>query len=138
MKKKSLKAPEVEELLKIAKEYRQRGIAPYTGIKVGAALKTKSGRIFGGTNIQSIIPDASICAERTAIFKALSEGENSFSSILIVGFKDKYIYPCGTCRQVLSEYSRNLKVITADLRGKYKVTDLEEISPHLPILKKGK
>ena len=125
---------QIKKLIELASKARKYALAPYTGIKVGAAILTKSGKIYTGTNFQSIIPDASICAERNAIFKALSEGERDFLLVAVVGFKKDFIYPCGTCRQVLAEYSGNAKIIAANLKGDYKIVPLSRLTPNIPIL----
>ena len=97
------------ELLKLAKEARARSYAPYSGITVGAALLTKSGKVYVGANIENAAFSPTICAERVAIFKAVSEGERDFTKIAIAGGRhgekstDKFA-PCGVCRQVMREF----------------------------------
>ena len=97
------------KLLKEAKEARKMAYAPYSGFSVGAALVTKEGKVYRGCNIESSVFSPSLCAERVALAKAISEGEKEFSAIAVVGApsgeepKDP-CYPCGVCRQVLSEH----------------------------------
>ena len=95
-----------EELLKKAEEAMGRAYAPYSGYKVGAALLTKSGRVYQGCNIENASFTPTICAERTAIFKAVYEGEREFEAIAVVGGKDGVVTglfpPCGVCRQVMA------------------------------------
>ena len=97
-------------LIKMAKEASQNAYAPFSGFKVGAALLTKSGRIFTGCNVENSSYGLSNCAERTAVFKAVSEGETEFVEIVIFADSEKMFSPCGACRQVLSEFSSDLKI----------------------------
>lgn len=96
------------QLMEVAIEYRKRSYAPYSHFQVGAGLLTKDGEIFGGCNIENAAYTPSNCAERTAIFKAVSEGKKEFSAIAIVGGKEdgklQFCSPCGVCRQVLAEF----------------------------------
>ena len=105
----------VEEAIKAM----NNSYSPYSNFKVGAALKTKDGKIFAGCNIESVSYTPSNCAERTAFFKAISEGYKEFDSIAIVGGLNgninKYCYPCGVCRQVMTEFCEsNFKIIVYD------------------------
>lgn len=97
-------------LTRMAKEASRNAYAPFSGFKVGAALLTKSGRIFTGCNVENSSYGLSNCAERTAVFKAVSEGETEFSEIVIYADSDEIFSPCGACRQVLSEFSSDLKI----------------------------
>ncbi|MBQ8310864.1 MAG: cytidine deaminase [Clostridia bacterium] len=96
------------ELMRIAGEARQKAYAPYSGFCVGAALLGESGKVYTGCNIENTAFSPTVCAERTAIFKAVSEGERSFSAIAVTGGKagdaPSYCTPCGVCRQVLAEF----------------------------------
>lgn len=101
-----------QDLLKRAVTARENAVAKLTGFKVGAALLTKSGKIYTAANIESDIPSNSICADRLALFMALSSGENEFQKIAIV-IETKTATPCGSCRQVLFEFcSADLKIIS--------------------------
>ena len=105
------------ELINKAKKARENAYAPYSEFKVGAALLCKDGKIYTGCNIENISYGATNCAERTAIFKAVSEGEYEFEAIAIVGGKDKLelTSPCGMCRQVMREFcDSDFKIILAD------------------------
>ena len=97
-----------KQLMEVAIEYRSRSYAPYSHFQVGAALLTKEGEIFGGCNIENAAYTPSNCAERTAIFKAVSEGKKEFTAIAVVGGKAEgelqFCSPCGVCRQVLIEF----------------------------------
>ena len=121
-----------EELIKVAKIARENAYAPYSEFKVGAALKTKTGRIFEGCNIENSALSMTNCAERTAFFKAISEGEKEFEAIAIVGGKDNELItcpPCGACRQVMNEFcDKDFKIILFDGKDE-DVYTLEEILP---------
>ena len=105
-----------QELGKIAAEMRNLRYIPYSHYAVGAALLTKSGKIFTGCNIENAAFPVTICAERTAIFKAISEGEKEFEAIA-VATEDGQGYPCGSCRQVMVEFSLDMEVMLADAEG---------------------
>lgn len=95
------------ELVRLAVEARENSYSPYSGFKVGAALLTKSGKVYKGCNIENGAFSPTNCAERTAIFTAVSDGEKDFSAIAVVGGADEinaFCPPCGVCRQVLSEF----------------------------------
>ena len=103
-------------LIELANEARQRAYAPYSHYHVGAALRTKSGRIFTGCNVESAAYPTSMCAERVAVFKAVSEGEREFEVIAVVTSNGGT--PCGGCRQVLAEFGLDTIVLIADEHGK--------------------
>ena len=105
-----------QELGKIAAEMRNLSYIPYSHYAVGAALLTKSGKIFTGCHIENAAFQVTICAERTAIFKAISEGEKEFEAIAIAT-EDGQGYPCGSCRQVMVEFSLDMEVMLADAEG---------------------
>lgn len=96
------------DLMRIAEQARELAYAPYSGFCVGAALLGASGKVYTGCNVENVAFSPTVCAERTAIFKAISEGERSFLSIAVTGGKEgdppSYCTPCGVCRQVLSEF----------------------------------
>ncbi len=119
-----------KKLVEIAAEVKSRAYCPYSKFHVGAALLTKSGKVFTGINIENASYGATNCAERTAIFKAVSEGDYEFEAIAIASDDDDYIYPCGVCRQVMSEFcSSDFKVICSDKKLNYKVFTMKEIMP---------
>lgn len=109
--------------------------APYSGFKVGAALLTASREIYTGCNIENAAFSPTVCAERTAFFKAISEGEREFAAIAIIGGKDGiptgYTAPCGVCRQVMAEFCspQDFYVILARSEGDYRKYRLEELFP---------
>jgi len=116
-------------LIEKAKEARARAYVKYSNFKVGAALLGKSGKIYTGCNIENASYGATICAERVAFTKAISEGEKEFEAIAIVTGDDKITYPCGICRQFMSEFGLDLKLIFA---GDDKVVthNLSELLPY--------
>ena len=119
---------EWQSLIDLANEARRRAYAPYSKYRVGAALRTKSGRIFTGVNIENAAYPTSICAERTAVFKAVSEGEREFELIAVV--TDNGGSPCGGCRQVLAEFGLDTVVLIADGKGHLvKQTSVGELLP---------
>jgi cytidine deaminase len=109
---------ERRSLIDLANEVRKKAYAPYSGYKVGAALRTKSGRTYTGVNIENAAYPVGICAERVAVFKAISEGELEFGVISVV--TDNGGSPCGSCRQVLAEFGLDTIVLIADGEGKLK------------------
>ncbi len=120
-------------LVKKAYEAMQYSYSPYSGFKVGAALLCKNGNIYTGCNIENSAYSPTNCAERTAFFKAISEGERDFKAIAIVGGKDGEItdccYPCGVCRQVMAEFcDGDFEIITATPEG-IKTYTLKDLLP---------
>ena len=105
-----------EFLLDLASEARRRAYAPYSGYKVGSALRTRSGRIFTGVNVESAAYPTTMCAERVAVYKAVSEGEREFEAIAVV--TENGGTPCGGCRQVLAEFGLETIVLIGDGNGK--------------------
>jgi len=119
---------EKQSLIDLANTARQRAYAPYSNYPVGAALRTKSGRIFTGVNIENAAYPHTMCAERVAIFKAVSEGEKEFEIISVV--TDNGGSPCGGCRQVMAEFGLDTIVLMADGSGKLiKETAVKELLP---------
>ncbi len=105
-----------QELIDLANAARQRAYVPYSKYRVGAALRTKSGRVFTGVNIENAAYPQTMCAERIAIFKAVSEGEQEFEAISVV--TDNGGSPCGGCRQVMAEFGLGALVLIANGKGK--------------------
>jgi cytidine deaminase len=116
------------DLVRIASEVRKWAYVPYSKYSVGAAVLTESGRIYDGVNIENAAFPVTVCAERTAIFKAVSNGEQKFQAIAVVT-KDGGM-PCGSCRQVMAEFSPHMLVIVADESGK--ITAEKELAELLP------
>ncbi len=119
-------------LLKLAKEAREHSYSPYSHYCVGAALLTKNGRIYQGCNIENASFTPTICAERTVFFKAIYDGIREFSAIAIIGSGDLPAYPCGVCRQVMSEFcDGSFEIIVSNRDGSEIVAEtLDEMMPH--------
>ena len=116
-----------EELIAKAMKARAKAHAPYSHFAVGAALLARSGRIYTGCNVENASYGLSICAERTAVFKAISEGERDFEAIAVV--TENGATPCGACRQVLLEFGEDIQMIVANGAGEYRVFSLRELLP---------
>ena len=117
----------MDRLVAAAREARERAIATYSGFKVGAALETADGTIVAGCNIENASYGLTICAERVAMFKALSEGHRTFTRIAVVADTAEPTPPCGACRQILWEFGPDLEVILANLTevtGHHRMVDL--------------
>ena len=124
-----------EEMIELAIGQLQYSYTPYSGFKVGAALLTKDGKFYTGCNIENAAFTPTNCAERTAFFKAVSEGEREFRAICIVGGKDgvltEYAAPCGVCRQVMMEFCdpETFQIILATGKEQYEIFTLKELLP---------
>ncbi|MCI6912393.1 MAG: cytidine deaminase [Treponema succinifaciens] len=124
----------IEKLIKKAIEMLNFSYAPYSNFHVGAALLTSEGEIYTGCNIENAAYGPSNCAERTAIFKAVSEGKKEFEAIAIVGGKngkiENFCPPCGVCRQVLAEFcKKDFEIVLAKSTNEYKIMTLEQLLP---------
>ena len=119
----------MKKLIQKAVAARRKAYAPYSRFKVGAALEAKNGRIFTGCNVENASYGATCCAERTALFKAVSEGVTAFTRIAIVAATPQPCPPCGICRQALYEFAPNLEVVMANTRGKVLAAKLRELLP---------
>lgn len=121
---------ETKSLIEAAIEARKKAYTPYSNFKVGAALRTNSGRIYHGCNIENASYGLTNCAERTAIFKAVSEGEKDIEAIVVVGDTLEPISPCGACRQVMAEFfQKDTKIILTNLKGDKLETTIEQLLP---------
>lgn len=118
------------ELLNMAIKASEHAYAPYSCFKVGAALECENGRIFTGCNIENGALGSTMCAERVAIFKAVSEGETKFTRIAVYGDGSDYCMPCGACLQVMSEFSKDMEVLSANGAGSYVSYRLDQLLPH--------
>lgn len=118
-----------KQLIKLALKAIENAYVPYSGFKVGAALLTSEGKAYTGCNIENISFGATICAERTAMFKAISEGETSFVKLAVVSSADKITFPCGICRQVINEFMPNGEIILYG-NGKTEIYSVSELLPH--------
>ncbi len=117
------------ELIEQAKEAMENAYVPYSGFSVGAALLGKSGKVYKGCNIENSSFGGTNCAERTALFKAISEGEREFSSIAIVSSAGDRTYPCGICRQVMSEHMLDAEIYMEDKEGNIIESSVKEMLP---------
>lgn len=118
------------ELLQIAKDAKTRAYAPYSNFRVGAALLTVDGEIYSGVNVENASYGLTNCAERTAIFKAVSEGERYFKAIAIASDSQNFITPCGACRQVMMEIGgKDLDVVISKNNDEIRILKLEELLP---------
>lgn len=118
------------ELLRIAKEASLNAYVPYSGFPVGAALECSDGTVFTGCNVENAAYGDTICAERTALVKAVSEGQRSFTRIAVYGEGQGYCMPCGSCRQALAEFSPEMEVLCAKAGGSYVSYPLTRLLPY--------
>lgn len=119
-----------QRLMEAAKQARERAYVPYSNFKVGAALLTKDGQVFGGCNIENAAYSVVNCAERTAIFKAWSEGASEFTAIAVVADTNRPVPPCGACRQVIAELCPpDMPVILTNLKGDVQTLTVSELLP---------
>jgi cytidine deaminase len=120
---------EYDTLISAACQARENAHAPYSNFRVGAALRATSGRIFGGCNVENATYGLTVCAERIAIFKAISEGERGFDAISVVTDTDTMTPPCGACRQLIWEFCGDVPVVMANLKGKIEVIQMSALFP---------
>jgi cytidine deaminase len=118
-----------QSLIETAQKARLQSVAPFSGFLVGAAVKTDSGKIYTGCNVESASYGLTVCAERVAIWKALSEGERHFTELVVVADTETLTPPCGTCRQIIWEFARNATIVFANLDGKSEVFHMAELLP---------
>ncbi|AKM19723.1 cytidine deaminase [Geobacillus stearothermophilus] len=121
---------EIEQLIAEAKKAREFAYVPYSKFKVGAALLTKDGSVYRGCNIENAAYSVCNCAERTALFKAYSEGETEFAALAVIADTPRPVPPCGACRQVIAELCpSDMKVILANINGDVKIVTVQELLP---------
>jgi len=119
-----------EELLEKAKLAKENAFVPYFGFHVGAALLTEEGLTYTGVNVEGASFGVTVCAERTAIYKAVSEGKRNFKAIAVLSDSEEIIYPCGICRQVLSDFvDDDFTIICGNNEKKYVIKTLRELFP---------
>jgi cytidine deaminase len=118
-----------ESLISAARAARENAHAPYSNFRVGAAVRARSGRIFNGCNVENSTYGLTLCAERVAIFKALSEGERGFDAVAVVTDTDALTPPCGACRQIIWEFCGDAEVILANLKGVVEVHRMAALFP---------
>jgi cytidine deaminase len=120
---------ESEPLIEAAKRARRQSVAPFSNFQVGAAVRTASGKVYTGCNIESASYGLTVCAERVAIWKALSEGEKQFTDLAVVADTDTLTPPCGTCRQIIWEFARGAEIVFANLEGKSETFHIADLLP---------
>ena len=118
-----------QSLIEAAQNARLQAVAPFSGFPVGAAVRSESGKIYTGCNIESASYGLTVCAERVAIWKALSEGERHFTELAVVADTDTLTPPCGTCRQIIWEFARGATIVFANLKGESETFQMAELLP---------
>ena len=118
-----------DALVAAALRVRDNAHAPFSRFKVGAAVQDESGQIFTGCNVENATYGLTVCAERVAIFKAMSEGERNFDAIAVVTDTDKLTPPCGACRQLIWEFCGDVPVILSNLKGKTETLQMRDLFP---------
>ena len=120
---------EHDSLITAARTARENAHAPYSNFRVGAAVRAKSGRIFSGCNVENSTYGLTVCAERVAVFKAISEGVRKFRRVAVAADTDVLTPPCGACRQILWEFCGDVDIILVNPRGKTETYRLKELFP---------
>lgn len=121
----------IKELINKAIQAREKSYSPYSNFKVGASVMGESGKIYSGCNIENAAYSPTICAERVAIFKAISNGEREIKKIALIGSTDSFTYPCGVCRQVMTEFaSDDFEIIVAKNIEEYVSYALDDLMPN--------
>lgn len=118
------------ELLNLAHDASEQSYSPYSKFAVGAALECEDGTVFTGCNIENVALGSTICAERVAFCKAISEGKHSFRRIAVAGEGENYCMPCGACRQFMTEFSPNIEVLCSKVGGRYVSYPLSKLLPY--------
>jgi len=124
-----LTAEDFQPLIEAARNARTYSVAPFSNFHVGAAVRTESGKVYTGCNIESASYGLTVCAERVAIWKALSEGERNFTQIAVVADTESLTPPCGTCRQIIWEFARGADIVFANLEGQSEVFHIADLLP---------
>lgn len=119
----------LRQLTETATSARLHSIAPFSNFLVGAAVRTADGKVYTGCNIESASYGLTVCAERVAIWKALSEGERQFTELAVVADTESLTPPCGTCRQIIWEFAKNATIVLGNLRGATQVVSIRELLP---------
>jgi len=118
-----------EDLIKAAKQARSHAVAPFSNFLVGAAVRTASGTVYTGCNVESASYGLTVCAERVAIWKALSEGEREFTELAVIADTETLTPPCGTCRQIIWEFARGANIVFANLSGRQETFHIKDLLP---------
>lgn len=118
-----------EPLIEAAKRARLKSSAPFSNFQVGAAVRTADGKVYTGCNVESASYGLTVCAERVAIWKALSEGERQFTALAVVADTETLTPPCGTCRQIIWEFARDATIVFANLNGEVEEFHIADLLP---------
>jgi cytidine deaminase len=118
-----------EPLIEAAKQARLQSVAPFSNFLVGAAVKTEAGKVYTGCNVESASYGLTVCAERVAIWKALSEGERKFTELAVVADTEALTPPCGTCRQIIWEFARGATIVFANLKDQRETFHIADLLP---------
>jgi cytidine deaminase len=118
-----------EPLIDAAKQARLHSVAPFSNFHVGAAVRTANGKVYTGCNVESASYGLTVCAERVAIWKALSEGERQFTELAVVADTETLTPPCGTCRQIIWEFAKGASIVFANLKGEKEEFHIADLLP---------
>jgi len=119
----------LEPLIEAAKRVRAQSVAPFSNFLVGAAVRAANGKVYPGCKLESASYGLTVCAERVAIWKALSEGERQFTELAVVADTETLTPPCGTCRQIIWEFARNATIVFANLNGQTEEFHIADLLP---------
>ena len=117
------------KLIEAATAARLQSVAPFSNFLVGAVLQTKAGNVYTGCNVESASYGLTVCAERVAIWKALSEGERDFTDLVVVADTESLTPPCGTCRQIIWEFAKHARIVLANLNGQSEEVSIRDLLP---------
>ena len=120
---------DIEPLIEAAQQARLHSVSPFSDFAVGAAVRTASGKVYTGCNIESASYGLTVCAERVAIWKALSEGERQFTELAVIADTETLTPPCGTCRQIIWEFARGATIVFANLKGEKEEFHIGDLLP---------
>ena len=118
-----------QSLIAAAQRARLQSVAPFSNFLVGAAVRTENGKVYTGCNIESASYGLTVCAERVAIWKALSEGERHFTELAVVADTETLTPPCGTCRQIIWEFAKTASIVFANLKGESETFQIRDLLP---------
>lgn len=119
----------LQPLIEAATNARLQSVAPFSNFLVGAAVRTENGKVYVGCNVESASYGLTVCAERVAIWKALSEGERYFTELAVVADTESLTPPCGTCRQIIWEFCKHATIVLANLRGETETVSIKDLLP---------
>lgn len=119
----------LQSLIEDATRARLHSVAPFSRFLVGAAVRAENGKVYVGCNVESASYGLTVCAERVAIWKALSEGERQFTELAVVADTESLTTPCGTCRQIIWEFCKHATIVLANLRGQKETVTIKELLP---------